>query len=63
MTVEAAAAYLGISRSAAYNEASRYRATGGVEGLPNIKFAGRILVLRQQLAALVADVDRGVRAR
>ncbi len=61
MTVEEAAAYIGISRSAAYSEASRYRATGGSEGLPNIRFAGRILVNRQKLVELVEPLDASVR--
>jgi hypothetical protein len=45
MTVEEAADYLGISRTMAYTEAERYRRSGGVAGLPNLKFGGRVLVI------------------
>ena len=40
MSIPDAGNVLGISRNAAYAAASRYRETGGVEGLPNITIGG-----------------------
>ena len=53
VTVEAAAEYLGISRAMAYAEAKRYRSTYGADGLPNLKFGGRVLVITELLVELL----------
>jgi hypothetical protein len=53
MTVEEAANLLGISRTMAYTEATRFRVTEGGSGLPNIRLGGRILVLTAPLLDLV----------
>lgn len=53
MTVEAAARFLGISRSTAYTLSTRYRETAGQEGIPNIRFATRVLVLTAPLLEMV----------
>jgi hypothetical protein len=63
MTVEEAAEYLGISRTMAYSEATRYRRSEGAVGLPNLKFGGRVLVITTLLVELLtartnALVDR-----
>lgn len=42
LTVEEAARLLRISRGLAFQEAARYRATGGREGIPNVRI-GRCL--------------------
>jgi hypothetical protein len=53
MTVEDAAEYVGISRTTAYSEAERYRRSRGAVGLPNLKFGGRVLVVRALLVELL----------
>ena len=53
MTVDAAAQFLGISRSTAYTLSTRYRETDGQEGLPNVRFGTRVLVLTAPLLELV----------
>ena len=53
MTVDDAAALLGISRSSAYILSARYRETNGQEGLPNVRLGGRVLVLTSPLLELV----------
>jgi hypothetical protein len=53
MSVDDAASLLGISRTLAYTEASRYRATDGRHGLPNVRLGGRVLVLTALVLELV----------
>jgi hypothetical protein len=53
MTVDAAAQFLGISRSTAYTLSTRYRETDGHEGLPNVRFGTRVLILTGPLLELV----------
>lgn len=53
MTVDAAAQLLGISRSTAYALCTRYRETDGREGLPNVRFGTRVLVLTAPLLELI----------
>jgi hypothetical protein len=55
MTVEDAAKLLGISRTMAYTEAARYRATDGCHG-PNIRLGGRVLVLTAPLLDMVCGL-------
>src|ERR671917_525712 len=52
LTVEEAAAVLRIGRTAAYELARRYRATGGAEGLPVVVLGRLLRVPRMQLEAL-----------
>ena len=54
LTVEEAARVLRIGRSAAYEQARRYLATGGAEGLPVIRFGRRMRVPRQALSRLLS---------
>ena len=66
VTVDAAARFLGIGRSTAYALSTRYRDTGGKEGLPNVRFGSRVLVLTAPLLELVrltpgADADESLR--
>ena len=49
LTVEEAAAVLRIGRTAAYEAARRYRATGGAEGIPVYKVGGTLRVPRHKL--------------
>src|SRR5688572_21393586 len=51
LTVEEAAWVLRIGRTAAYQLARRYRATGGAEGLPVIVLGRLLRVPRAQLEA------------
>jgi transposase len=60
MTVDAAAAFLGISRSTAYTLSARYRETAGQEGLPNIRLGARVLVLTTPLLELIRVSTHGV---
>jgi hypothetical protein len=60
MTVDDAAAFLGISRSSACTLSARYRETDGGEGLPNVHLGGRVLVLTAPLLALVRASTSGV---
>jgi transposase len=65
MTVDAAAQFLGISRSTAYTLSTRFRDTGGKEGLPNVRFGSRVLVLTAPLLELLrlspgADTDEAL---
>jgi len=53
MTVDVAASFLGISRSTAYVLCTRYRETGGRDGLPNARFGSRVVVLTVPLLELV----------
>ena len=53
MTVDGAASFLGISRSTAYVLCTRYRETGGRDGLPNARFGSRVVVLTVPLLELV----------
>jgi hypothetical protein len=52
LTVEEAARVLRIGRTAAYQAARQYRATGGAEGLPVIAIRGSLRVPRRQLELL-----------
>jgi hypothetical protein len=52
LTVEEAEAVLRIGRTAAYELARRYRATGGAEGLPVVVLGRLLRVPRAQLEAL-----------
>jgi hypothetical protein len=54
MTVEDAGRFLDFGRAKAYQEASRFLATGGAEGLPVVRF-GRSL--RVPTAALLRLLD------
>lgn len=56
MTLDDAAGFLGISRSTAYALAAVYGDTRGVEGLPNVRFGARVLVLTAPLLELVQVV-------
>jgi excisionase family DNA binding protein len=49
LTVEQAAAILGIGRTTAYAQANRYLATGGAEGIPAIRVGGQLRVPRARL--------------
>ena len=51
LTVEEAAAILRIGRTAAYEQARRYLATGGAEGLPVIRVGRQLRVPRAALEA------------
>jgi transposase len=62
MTVDDAAAFLGISRSSAYTLSARYRETEGSEGLPNVRLGGRVLVLTAPLLELVRASTPGATA-
>lgn len=66
LTVEEAAAVLRIGRTAAYLLARRWQDTGGVEGLPVVRF-GRLLRVPvhelERLAAGTIDTTGGVPAR
>jgi excisionase family DNA binding protein len=53
MTVDEAAAYLGISRGLAYSLANRYVDTGGREGLPASRLGRRLLVKRAGIERLI----------
>lgn len=53
LTVEEAAAALRIGRSAAYELARRYRATGGRDGLPVVCFGRSLRVPRAALLRLL----------
>ena len=54
MSVEDAASLLGISRTLAYTEATRYRTTDGRHGLPNVRLGGRVLVLTALVLELMS---------
>jgi excisionase family DNA binding protein len=58
LTVEEAAAVLRIGRGAAYDLARRWRATGGREGLPVVRFGRSLRVPRAALVRLL-DVSDG----
>ncbi len=53
-TVEEAAAALRIGRRLAYEQAARYLATGGAEGLPVVRLGRCLRVPRAKLEALLA---------
>jgi hypothetical protein len=60
LSVTEAATVLGISRTTAYEQASRYRRTGGASGLPVVEMGARLLVPRARLEDLAAgplDLD------
>jgi len=54
LTVEEAARVLRIGRNAAYEQARRWRETGGSEGLPVIHFGRTLRVPRRALAEMMA---------
>ncbi len=54
LTVEEAAHILRIGRSAAYEQARRYLATGGAEGLPVVRLGRLLRVPRQALVRLLS---------
>lgn len=58
MSVEEAARLLRIGRSAAYEQARIYRATGGREGLPVIVFGRSLRVPTGALLELLATCTR-----
>jgi hypothetical protein len=53
LTVEEAARMLRIGRSAAYEQARRYIASGGVEGLPVLRMGRALRVPRHALVRLL----------
>ncbi len=53
LTVEEAAQILRIGRNAAYEQAKRWKATGGLEGLPVLNFGRTLRVPRRALAQLM----------
>lgn len=53
LTVEEAAQILRIGRNAAYEQAKRWKATGGLEGLPVVNFGRTLRVPRRALAQLM----------
>lgn len=55
LSVEEAAHLLRISRSAAYEQARRYRDTGGKEGLPVISLGRSVRVPRAALLELLGE--------
>ena len=57
LTVEEAARILRIGRSAAYDQARRFIATGGAEGLPAVRLGRCLRVPRQALVRLLAVGD------
>lgn len=54
LTVEEAARILRIGRSAAYEQARRFIATGGAEGLPALRLGRRLRVPREALNRMLA---------
>ena len=54
LTVEQAAALLGIGRRLAYELAARFEQSGGAEGLPVIRLGRCLRVPRARLEALLA---------
>jgi hypothetical protein len=53
VSVEEAAALLGVSRGIAYEQARRHLATNGQEGLPVLRFGKRLVVPIPKLLALL----------
>lgn len=49
LTVEEAAAFLRIGRSAAFRQAELFRATAGREGIPNYRIGRTLRVPRDEL--------------
>ena len=58
LSVEEAADLLSISRSAAYEQARLYRATGGREGLPVISLGRSLRVPRSALLDLLGETTK-----
>ena len=50
LTIEEAAAILRIGRSTAFEQARRFRETGGAEGIPNYRIGRALRVPRDELA-------------
>lgn len=53
ISVEEAGKVLGVGRFVAYREANRFLDTRGAEGIPVIKFGGRLLVPVPKLLAMI----------
>lgn len=53
LSVEEAGRLCGLARSAAYDQAARYIATDGAEGLPVLKFGRRLVVPTARLLAML----------
>lgn len=58
LTVEEAAQLLRIGRSAAYEQARRFIASGGAEGLPAVRLGRSLRVPRQALSRMLALSDQ-----
>lgn len=58
MSVEEAAEIIGIGRAAAYEQARRWLATGGEEGLPVLRYGRR---LRVPTASLLEQLGLGAK--
>lgn len=58
LTVEEAAQLLRIGRSAAYEQARRFIASGGAEGLPAVRLGRSLRVPRQALSRMLAVSDK-----
>ena len=57
MTVEDGGRFLGFGRAKAYQEANRYLATDGAEGLPVVRFGRTLRVPTAALLRLVGIDD------
>jgi excisionase family DNA binding protein len=56
LTVEEAAELLGLSRPLAYEQARKFLATDGREGIPCIRFGRRVVVPRVALERLLLEL-------
>ena len=62
LSVEVAGRILGLGRAAAYAAASRWRATDGADGIPNLRIGRRVVVptaLLRRMLGLDVSLDRG----
>lgn len=55
MSIPEAGAMLGFGRTKSYAEASRFRETGGREGMPNVRFGGSYVVPVWALRKMIDD--------